>query len=109
MTHPAHGETPDSRQQRTPKAGPKTMTDLLGLPDPERTLVNWLVRKRGASLADIVAHTRAEPAAVQAMLNDLLATGFLAVDDVSGPAVFKPNLVSRQPRTVPDRLWNAID
>ncbi|MBE9108628.1 MarR family transcriptional regulator [Nodosilinea sp. LEGE 07298] len=85
------------------------MTDLLGLPDAERTLVNWLVRQRGASLADIVAHTQAEPAAVQNMLDNLLAAGFLTTDEASNPALFKPNLVSRKPRTVPDKLWNALD
>jgi predicted transcriptional regulator len=85
------------------------MTDLLGLPDAERTLVNWLVRQRGASLADIVAHTQAEPAAVQTMLDNLLTAGFLTTDKASNPALFKPNLVSRKPRTVPDKLWNALD
>ncbi|WP_228052311.1 helix-turn-helix domain-containing protein, partial [Nodosilinea sp. LEGE 07298] len=95
--------------QWTAAAGPKLMTDLLGLPDAERTLVNWLVRQRGASLADIVAHTQAEPAAVQNMLDNLLAAGFLTTDEASNPALFKPNLVSRKPRTVPDKLWNALD
>ncbi|PSN15417.1 hypothetical protein C7293_07265, partial [filamentous cyanobacterium CCT1] len=99
-------ETPDPRQQ-TAGAGPKTMADLLVLPDAERTLVNWLVRQRGASLADIVAHTQTEPAAVQAMLDNLLTAGFFTVDEAS--ALFKPNLVSRKPRTLPDKLWNALD
>ena len=104
MTYPANGETPTPQ---TAGAGPKTMTDLLVLPDSERTLVNWLVRQRGASLADIVAHTQAEPAAVQEMLDKLLTAGFLTVDEASD--LFKPNLVSRKPRTVPDKLWNALD
>ncbi|MGG6238976.1 hypothetical protein ACQ4N7_10075 [Nodosilinea sp. AN01ver1] len=109
MTHPDHGETPAPRQRPAASAGPKTMTDLLVLPDAERTLVNWLVRQRGASLADIVAHTQAEPAAVQTTLDNLLSAGFLTVDEASDPALFKPNLVSRKPRTVPDKLWNALD
>ncbi|WP_035990575.1 helix-turn-helix domain-containing protein [Leptolyngbya sp. KIOST-1] len=85
------------------------MTDLLGLADPERTLVNWLVRQRRASLADIVAHTQMEAAAAQALVDKLLAGGFLVVEDGSNPAIFKPNLVSRKPRTVPDKLWNALE
>lgn len=109
MTHPDHGETPAPRPQRPAGAGAKTMTDLLGLANPERSLVNWLVRQRGASLTDIVAHTQAEPATAQAMLDDLVAAGFLVVDSDSDPAMFKPNLVSRKPRTVPDKLWNALD
>ncbi|MBE9158463.1 MarR family transcriptional regulator [Nodosilinea sp. LEGE 06152] len=109
MTYPAHGETPAPRQQQPHGTGPRTMTDLLGLPDPERTLVNWLVRQRGASLADILAHTQTEPAAVQATLDNLLTAGFLTVDEASDPALFKPNLVSRKPRTLPDQLWNALD
>jgi hypothetical protein len=85
------------------------MTDLLTLADPERTLVNWLLRQRGASLADIVAHTQAEPAALQAMLDNLTATGFLILHEDADPAVFKPNLVSRRPRTMPEKLWKAVE
>ncbi len=85
------------------------MTDLLALADPERTLVNWLVRQRGASLPDIMAQTQTDPAAVEAMLNDLVATGFLTLDEAVAPPKFKPNLISRKPRTVPDRLWHALE
>lgn len=108
MTDPVQRETPDSGQQHG-VAGPKTMTDLLALADPERTLVNWLVRQRGASLADIVAHTQLAPAAAQEMLANLLATGFLTLDEAAEPPKFRPNLISRKPRRVPDRLWNALD
>jgi len=105
MTNPAQGQAPNPQRP----TGSKTMTDLLALADAERTLVNWLLRQRGACLADIVAHTQIELAATEAMLNDLIAAGFLVYDVSADPAVYKPNLVSRKPRTVPDQLWNAID
>jgi hypothetical protein len=85
------------------------MADLLALPDAERTLVTWLMRQRGASLGDVVAHTQAEPDAMQAMLDTLVSGGFLSVDETTDPAVFHPSLVSRKPRTVPDRLWSALE
>ncbi|WP_017300801.1 MarR family transcriptional regulator [Nodosilinea nodulosa] len=109
MSHPAHGDPPAPRQQQSAGAGPKTMTDLLLLADPERTLVNWLVRQRGASIAEIAVHLGTEPTLVQALLDDLIAAGFVTVDLTSDPAVFKPNLISRKPRTVPDQLWKALD
>lgn len=71
--------------------------------------MNWLVRQRGACLSAVVAHTQMEPAAVEAMLNDLMAAGFLTLDEAAEPSQFKPNLISRKPRTVPDQLWNARD
>jgi hypothetical protein len=109
MTSPAQGEVPHPRHQPVATAGPKTMSDLLTLADPERTLVNWLLRQRGASLADIVAYTQTEPAALQAMLDNLTAAGFLSLHDDADPAVFKPNLVSRRPRTMPEKLWKAVE
>lgn len=106
MTDPARGEFSTPPPDRT---GPKTMTDLLALADRERTLMNWLVRQRGASLVDIVAHTQGDPAIAQTMLDDLIARGFLLTDATADGVVFKPHLVSRKPRTVPDQLWNALD
>ncbi|MFQ4138649.1 hypothetical protein PGN35_020280 [Nodosilinea sp. PGN35] len=85
------------------------MTDLLSLADAERTLVNWLVRQRGASFSDLVAHTQLAPATLEATLNELLAAGFLTLDEAAEPPRFKPNLISRKPRTVPDPLWRALD
>lgn len=118
MRNPAQGES-SPPPHRPPSAGPKTMTDLLALADPERSLLNWLVRQRRASLADMIAHTQADPAAVQAMVDGLIRDGFLIpleegarvegtqVEDSS--VMFKPNLLSRKPRTVPDQIWKALD
>lgn len=107
MTSPAQGEAP--HPQPAAASGPRTMTDLLALADPERSLLNWLLRQRGASLADILAHTQVEAAAVQAMLENLIAGGFLTVSQATDPAVFKPHLVSRRVRTVPEKLWKAVE
>lgn len=109
MTSPAPGEAPSSQNQPIAAAGPKTMLDLLALATPERSLINWLLRQRGACLADIVAHTQAEPSALQAMLDNLITAGFLTRDDGADPAVFKPNLVSRKPCTLPETLWKAVE
>ncbi|PZV09281.1 MAG: hypothetical protein DCF32_02880 [Leptolyngbya sp.] len=109
MTSPGQGEVPDPQNQPIAAAGPKTMTDLLGLAAPERSLINWLLRQRGASLADIVAHTQAAPATIQTMLGDLTAAGFLTLHNDVDPAVYKPNLVSRKPRILPEKLWKAVE
>lgn len=109
MTSPVQGEVPYPRHPRSAVAGPKTMTDLLTLADPERSLVNWLLRQRGASLDDILAHTQAEPAAVEAMLDSLMAMGFLTLNEDTDPGLFKPTLVSRKPRALPEELWKTIE
>jgi DNA-binding IclR family transcriptional regulator len=85
------------------------MADILTLADPERTLMNWLVRQRAASLADVVAHTQTDSTLAQGRLNALVAAGFLNVDDTADPIIFKLNLVSRQTRSLPDELWQAFD
>jgi uncharacterized membrane protein affecting hemolysin expression len=71
--------------------------------------MNWLLRQRSASLADMVAHTKASPEVVEAMVDQLTDQGFVVCDQTTKPAVFKPNLVARKSRTVPDRLWQALE
>ncbi len=92
-----HGETSVSPPQRFPSrrtgsTSPKT------LPEPS---------------------TQADPAAVRAMVEGLIRDGFLIPLEegarVEGTGVedsrvmFKPNLLSRKPRTVPDQIWKALD
>jgi hypothetical protein len=89
-------------------AGPKTMTDLLALADAERTLVNWLVRQRGASLAEIAMQLHHPLEEAEAMVEALIELGFLTADASVEPTVFKPNLVSHRPRAVPGSLWDAL-
>ncbi len=67
----------------------------------------------------MIAHTQADPAAVRAMVDGLIRDGFLItleegariedsrVEDTR--VMFKPNLLSRKPRTVPDQIWKALD
>ncbi|MBE9141534.1 hypothetical protein IQ254_30830 [Nodosilinea sp. LEGE 07088] len=85
------------------------MTDLLALADPERTLMTWLVRQRGATLTDIAAYTQTPPDLAQATVDSLMAAGFLKVDDTMTPAIFRPHLVSRQTRRVPDHIWHCLE
>jgi len=67
----------------------------------------------------LVPSTQADPAAVRAMVDRLIRDGFLIPLEegarVEGARVedsrvmFKPNLLSRKPRTVPDQIWKALD
>lgn len=109
MTSFAEGKSPNSQHQPVAAAGPKSLTDLLALADPERTLVNWLLRQRGASLADIITYTQAEPVVLQARLDNLVAAGFLTLDGDADRTLYKPSLISRQPRTTPEALWKAVE
>jgi hypothetical protein len=79
--------------------GQKTMTDLLALPDPERRLMNWLMRRRQASLAELLNQIGGSVESAQGMVEQLLQAGFLSTlekSEGSGEMIFKPKLVSRR-------------
>lgn len=108
MTDQANDGRSGFRQPNSSGNAQKTMTDLLSLPDTERTLMNWLVRQRQASLTDILAYVGGDSETTQAMLEQLIQTGFLVASDASEGVVFKPNLVSRKTRTLPNQVWDAL-
>lgn len=98
--------------------GTKTMADLLFLPELERSLMNWLLRQRSASLAEVVSYL-AEDEVVYAgrnpeeiarsLLEKLTVEGFLQVTESEGQICYQPCLASRRGRQVPSNIWNALD
>ncbi len=108
MTDQANSELPEDRRSPSSGNAQKTMTDLLALPDSERTLMNWLVRRRQASFAELLDRVGGDAETLKGMIERLISAGFLTADGDSGESVFKPNLVSRKTRTLPNQVWDAL-
>ena len=98
---------------------PRTMADLLFLPDAERSLMNWLLRQQQATLPEIAAHLNQSESAAQILLNELMAQGFIQTEcqpecqtecqPESDPICrYLPNLISRKNRNVPTNIWDAL-
>lgn len=99
MTDQARDGLPFFQQSNTSSSQPKTMTDVLALPDAERKLMNWLMRRRKASLIEITDHLGESSDAAEGLLEQLFQAGFItSLDEAeSGDnVVFKPKIMSRR-------------
>jgi predicted transcriptional regulator len=98
--------------------GTKTMADLLFLPDPERGLMNWLLRQRSASLTEVATYLAGDETTsaecnlegnARSLLEKLAAEGFLQTTESEGQIRYQPCLASRRGRQVPSNIWDALD
>jgi hypothetical protein len=81
-----------------PAAAPPSMADVLALPDGERELVLWLLRKGEASWPELLAASKLEEAPCRALLELLGARGFIQVSgDVQEPH-YRTRLAGRRSR-----------
>lgn len=99
-----------AKDHRHPSTAPnRTMADLLFLPEAERSLMNWLLRKKQATLSEIAAHFNQPEPTIIDLLNHLLIQGFVKQIDQENACYYQPNLLSRKGRNVPANLWDALE
>jgi predicted transcriptional regulator len=99
MTTPDQDGLPFPKRLNTSSSQPKTMTDLLSLPDQERKLMNWLMRCRKANFAEVVERLGTDLGTAQEIVNQLLQTGFISMSEESQnpeDIILKPKIVSRR-------------
>lgn len=87
----------------------RTMADLLFLPETERGLMNWLLRQKSASLAEVAAQLMQDEAIAQTALDELIAQGFVRSVEINSQMQYQPCLTSRRGRQVSTNIWNALD
>lgn len=63
------------------------MADVLALPESERKLMNWLMRRRKASLTEITNHVGGDLGSAQVLLKQLFQAGFITTLDESGKKI----------------------
>jgi len=80
------------------------MADALALPHSLREIINWIMRRGEASLAEVVAHLGQDEAVARTMLEGLMEQGF--VQEVEGR--FRVHLAVRRGRRLPEEIWQAL-
>lgn len=86
--------------------------DLLSLPPLQRDVVNYLSRKKQASLADIQERLQRSPEEIAAVAKALEDLGYIyevLLDGVLHYRVYFGGKVSRSGRGVPTDIWDAVD
>lgn len=84
----------------------QTMTDILLLKDAERTVVNWVLRQRRSTLAQISQQVQKSPDELRPMVNQLVAAGFLLENAETGR--YQIAVRTRPQRPSAEKLWDAI-
>lgn len=70
--------------------------------------MNWLVRQQQATVSEIAAHFGQDESAVQTLLDELVAQGYVQTVEQADRCDYQPNLVSRKGRNVPTNIWDAL-
>ncbi len=82
----------------------QTMTDVLLLNDAERSIVNWVLRQRRSTLAQLSAQFRQSPEALSALLDQLVAAGFL----LETVGQYRVAVRTKPYRPSTEQLWDAL-
>jgi hypothetical protein len=82
--------------------------DLLELPEPQRWLVQWMMRRGPATLAEVAAHTGQSEQAARATLDALVQQGALQELRGDGARRYRARLARRAGRHLPARIWQAL-
>jgi hypothetical protein len=89
------------------------IVDLLALSGMQRQVVTWMMREEVAgegtvSLAKVAAFTGQPEAMARITLNALAKQGFIEVWEGEGVVHYRPRLVTRQGRQLPEEIWQAL-
>ncbi|MFN8532566.1 MAG: ATP-binding cassette domain-containing protein [Dehalococcoidia bacterium] len=87
----------------------KSVADVLTIPEGERALVRWLLRRESASLAEIVQQMDASIEEASRTVESLVQRGFIIETEVDGQMRYRARLAPRRGRHLPAGIWRALD
>ena len=91
------------------KAAGLSLAHVLSLPDPQRGLVNWIMREDEMDLAAVSARLGQSEEEARATLAELVAQGFLREIECRGRVTYRVRLGRKRGRDLPANLWQALD
>lgn len=86
--------------------------DLLALPAAQRDTINWLSRRKQATLTQLQEALDKEPDEIAQVIEDLKQAGYVREALIDGKIYYRVifgGRVSRSGRGVPQNIWNAVD
>jgi hypothetical protein len=89
------------------------MADVLALSDAQQEIVTWMIReemtgREAVNLADLATHTGQSEAVARTTLNTLVEQGLVQQLEVDGETRYRPRLMSRRRRKLPEGIWQAL-
>jgi len=94
-----------------PNAAGFSMSDLVGLPDDQRQLLNWMLRQGDVTLADVAQHLVQEVDGASRLLTELESKGYVQeLDDDAQPRHYRTQRAQKPNRPrLASNLWRALD
>ncbi len=86
-----------------------TMTDILEMPEPLSTVMNWMVRVGDVSLPDITDRLGQDESRARELLVSMLNKGFVQELKTEGEARYRVRLITKPKRDVSIGLWKALE
>jgi hypothetical protein len=84
-------------------------SDLLALPEAERRLLQWLMRRGRTTACEAAGQFGLEPAAAISLLEALAQRGFVQGEGGEPDGAYQPRTGSaRTAGTLPDALWRKL-
>jgi len=95
---------PESQQPSTPKS----MADVIDLPKDQRQIVNWIIRQKKVTLAEIVDYTKLTEQAIQENIQILISAGFITEMQENGIVFYQTCLNQTRKSKLSQQIWDNL-
>jgi hypothetical protein len=85
-----------------------SMSALLTLPEPQSSLLRWMIRQGAVAFADVVAFLGEGEAQTRPVLAELLEKGWIRELEIRGATEYRVRLAPKRGRALPANLWQAL-
>lgn len=82
--------------------------ELLDLPRPQRQLLTWMMRQKGVTLAEVVAHTGGGERSARSLLDTLLDAGLVREAGRRDEVIYQAALASRRASSLSAHIWQRL-
>lgn len=85
------------------------MSDVLAMPDDQRKVINWMIRRKTVELPDLARFLERDEQSAQDMMAGLIELGYVRSFEKNGVLRYQVRLAPKRGRTMPENLWQALD
>jgi len=86
-----------------------SMSDLLALPEPQSSLLSWMVRQGQVELEDVTAFLKQDVESTRALLADLVDKGYVREIEMRGVKQYRVRMAPKRGHELPANLWQALN
>ncbi|AFZ24153.1 hypothetical protein Cylst_1904 [Cylindrospermum stagnale PCC 7417] len=89
-------------------SSPKSIADVIDLPEDQRQLVNWITHQKKVTLAEVAVYTNLAESDAQQNLQTLITQGFIQELNDNGSVYYQPRFVGKQKSKLSKNIWDKL-